>query len=68
MRNSVVLPAPFGADETDLLALLERRGGLDEEDLMTILLGDVVETNHMHTPGKGCGRSYAMPRACGRAF
>jgi hypothetical protein len=34
-------------DETDLLPLLERRGGLDEQDLVTNLLTDVVESNHV---------------------
>ncbi|MFK4401327.1 hypothetical protein ABIF31_007884 [Bradyrhizobium elkanii] len=33
-------------DEADLLALLERRGGFDEEDLVTDLLGDVIEADH----------------------
>ena len=44
------LAGAVGADEADLLPLLERRGGLDEEDLVAILLADVVETNHV--PGK----------------
>ncbi len=42
------LAGAVGADETDLLALLERRGGLDEEDLVADLFADVVETNHVH--------------------
>src|SRR5262249_32160095 len=42
-----------GTDEADLLPLLQRRGGLDEENLVAILLADVVETNHVRrgTPG-----------------
>jgi hypothetical protein len=43
------LAGPVGTHEANLLPLLERRGGLDEEDLVAILLADVVETNHMHT-------------------
>src|SRR5213593_325927 len=39
------LAGPVGADEADLLPLLERRGGFDEEDLVAILLADVVETD-----------------------
>jgi hypothetical protein len=47
------LARPIGADQADLLSLQERRGRLDEEDLVAILLADVVETNHVHTePGK----------------
>ena len=44
------LAGPVGADEADLLALEERRGGLDEQDLMAILLTDVFETNHARAP------------------
>ena len=52
------LAGPVGPDKADLLALFERRGGLDEEDLVTDLLGDVVETNHAREcPEKVFGRS-----------
>ena len=44
------------ADEADLLALLERRGGLDEEDLVAVLLADIVETDH------GSGAGYRLTR------
>src|ERR1019366_7769933 len=44
------LAGPVGTDETDLFALEERRGGLDEQDLMAILLTDVFETNHARGP------------------
>src|SRR5206468_12696051 len=40
------LAGPVRADEADLLALLERRGGFDEEDLVADLLADVIETDH----------------------
>ena len=40
------------ADKADLLALLERRGSFDEEDLMADLLGDVIETDHAFILGK----------------
>jgi hypothetical protein len=40
------LAGPVGADEADLLALLERRGGFDEENLVADLLADVIETDH----------------------
>ena len=33
-------------DKADLLALLERRGGFDEEYLVADLLGDVIEADH----------------------
>ena len=46
MRNSVVLPAPFGPDKPDLLALLDAHRGFDEQDLVAVLLGDVVEADH----------------------
>ena len=41
------LAGPIRTDEADLLPLLERRGRLDEEDLVAILLADVVETDHV---------------------
>jgi hypothetical protein len=41
------LAGTVGTDEADLLPLLERSGGLDEENLAAILLADVVETNHV---------------------
>ena len=34
------------ADEPDLLAPLERGRGLDEEDLLAVLLADLVEADH----------------------
>ena len=50
------LAGAVGADEADLLALVERRGGLDEEDLVAVLLADVVETDHVCVgPGTSCG-------------
>ena len=51
-------------DEADLLALLERRGGLDEEDLVAVLLADVVETDHGMGggPDEICGAAYAIRR------
>ena len=52
------LAGAVGPDEADLLALFERRGGLDEEDLVAVLLADVVETNHAREcPEKVFGRS-----------
>src|SRR4030088_2318378 len=36
-----------GIDEADLLALLERRGSFDEENLVANLLADVVESDHV---------------------
>ena len=54
------LAGAIGADEADLFALLKRRGGFDEEDLVTDLLADVVETNHIYGSLKeSCGRSKA---------
>ena len=40
------LAGPVRTDEADLLALVERRGGLDEEDLLAVLFADIVETDH----------------------
>ena len=56
-------------DQADLLALLERRGGLDEEDLVAVLLADVVETDHEVILGKEIvaavsSRSGALTEAC----
>jgi hypothetical protein len=34
------------ADEADLLALLDAHGGVDEQELVAVLLGDVVEADH----------------------
>ena len=42
----MVLPAPFGPDEADLLAPLEGGGGLDEDDLAAVLLADFFEADH----------------------
>jgi hypothetical protein len=44
----MVTPRSTATDKADLLALLERRRGLDEQDLVADLLTDVVETNHGH--------------------
>src|SRR6185312_8873637 len=52
------LARPVGTDEADLLAPEERRGGLDEENLVAVLLADAVETNHglwMRGIGTRCG-------------
>jgi hypothetical protein len=40
------LAGPVRADQADLLALLQGRGGFDEEDLVADLLADVIETDH----------------------
>jgi hypothetical protein len=40
------LAGPVRADQADFLALLEGRGGFDEEDLVADLLADVIETDH----------------------
>ena len=40
------LARAVGTDEADFLALLDRRGGFDEDDLVAILLADIIETNH----------------------
>ena len=40
------------ADQAGLLALLKRRGGFDEEDLVALLLADVVEADHGLDRGK----------------
>ena len=57
------------ADQADLLALLERRGGFDEENLPAVLLADIVETNHVRAgdPGTDLRRPYAMGRAQGKS-
>ncbi len=44
------------ADEADLLAAVERRRGLDEEDLVAVLLADVVETDHAILPSHSGAR------------
>ena len=44
------LAGPVRTDEPDLLPLVEGYRGLDEENLMAILLADIVETNYV--PGK----------------
>src|SRR5207244_13081363 len=50
------LAGPVGTDEADLLPLQKRRGGLNEEKLVAILLADVVETNHGYMgPGERYG-------------
>ena len=40
------LAGAVGADKADLLALLEGGGGLDEEELVAVLLADSVEADH----------------------
>ena len=37
-----------GTDEADLLARIQLKGGVDEEDLAAVLLVDAIETNHKH--------------------
>ena len=62
------LAGAVGADEADLLAPVERRGGLDEEDLVAVLLADVVETDHVRAGyPKQLRRPYAMPGAVGKS-
>ena len=46
MRKSVVLPEPFGPDQPDLLAGVQLKGGVDEDELLAVLLIDVGERNH----------------------
>ncbi len=43
------LAGAVGADEADLLAAVDRRRGLEEEDLLAVLLADVVETDHVRS-------------------
>ena len=45
-RKSVVLPAPLGPDQPDLLAGIELKGGVDEEELPAVLLVDAGERDH----------------------
>ena len=40
------LAGAVGADEADLFAALDRRRGLDEDDLLAVLLADIFETDH----------------------
>jgi class 3 adenylate cyclase len=40
------LAGAVGADEADLLALVERCRGLDEEDAVAVLLADVFDADH----------------------
>jgi len=44
-RKRVDFPAPLGADEPDLLAPVDDRRRLDEEDLVAVLHGDGVEAD-----------------------
>jgi hypothetical protein len=46
MRKSVVLPAPLGADQADLVAGIELEGRVDEEDLPAVLLVDAGKRDH----------------------
>ena len=46
MRKSVVLPEPFGPDQPDLLAGVQLKGGVDEDQLLAVLLVDVGKGNH----------------------
>src|SRR6185295_638579 len=70
------------ADETDLLAALERRGSFDEDDLVAVLFADVVEADHeaghgykfggavmptRRVNGKGGARSFGRKDAACRA-
>ena len=47
------LARAVGADQPDLLALVEGGRGLDEDDLLAVLLADVFETDHgAEKPGR----------------
>src|SRR5262249_6272414 len=46
------LAGAVGADQSDLLAAIERRRSFDEQDLPAVLLADIVETNHAGRTGK----------------
>jgi hypothetical protein len=48
------------ADQAHLLAAVERRPRLDEDDLVAVLLADVVETDHVTDAWSKC-----LPRAPG---
>ena len=52
------LAGAVGADEADLLALLQGGGSLDEDDLLAVLLADAFEPDH------GCGE----PKMSGTAL
>ena len=56
------LARAVGADETDLLAPLKGGGGLDEENLMAVLLGNVVEADHERVGPWAKGRGPAPLR------
>src|SRR5262249_3853969 len=43
-------------DEPRLLALLERGGGFDEQDLVALLFGNIVEADHGHAREKKSSR------------
>ena len=55
------LPGAVGADQPDLLAAVDDRRGLDEEDLVAVLHGDGVETDQgagvLHAAGRRHKRS-----------
>src|ERR1700722_17667484 len=55
------LAGPVRTDEADLFSLVEDTGGLDEENMVAILLADIVETNHAHTSLE----SFQMPGKSG---
>ena len=46
MRKSVVLPAPLGPTRPHLLAGVQLKGGVDEDELLAVLLVDVGKRNH----------------------
>ena len=62
------LAGAVGADEADLLALLQRCGSFDEEDLVADLLGDVIETDHCCLGKNELAASYSMWRVSGSPF
>ena len=61
------LAGAVGPDQADLLAAKHARRGLDEEDLLAVLLRDVVESDHAGRRLTEHGRGSAAARTCGPA-
>src|SRR5690606_9563599 len=68
------LARAVGTDKPDLFAPLQRRGSVDENDLLAVLLADIFESDHwgpfkhMAAPMRGghsmaCPKSFAAPSA-----
>ena len=65
MRKRVVLPAPFGPNQADLLTRIQLKGSVNKDQLLAVLLVKIRERNiGKHQPSRLRQVSRASPNYC----